>query len=460
MDIYYHSNEKQFGPIDQIEFKNLIKNGVISKETFIWHKELTDWIKAGDDKELKSSFSYLPPPFLKNKNQKASLNNVQSNKINSSFEFAIKPIFSYADNFSRGLAIIYSKNGNYEYINLKGESVFEFSNNKKLELRCFNFKESFSFSMQEEENIFGKRSTVINFIDFDFNTISKFKYDSPLHLSSLRETKLEYLDDFKVISSGCLLVYDWKKENHKNLFFIDVFGKKVYNDYQPYSRFSENYALVIIFGLFKNKLGFISGVTGKLCEELNDSYFTGFNYQRKFSEGIIPLYNKTTQLFDFCNKSIEVKFSKKYFEVGKFKNGFCSFQKVKDGLIGFINVNGKEVISPKYNEVGFFSEGLCPVKIDKNGKWAYIDKDNNIIIDFIFDSANSFSNNLGCVKYGELFGYIKNPLSNNQQLFIPDYILSLIKEGSTLHAVMEYKKFANIYLSEAQDIIDTLYHNQ
>lgn len=53
---YYKINDKQSGPLDLRQFKELIENGVITKETFVWTEIMSEWRKAGDIPALTSRY--------------------------------------------------------------------------------------------------------------------------------------------------------------------------------------------------------------------------------------------------------------------------------------------------------------------------------------------------------------------------------------------------------------------
>lgn len=53
------------GPFSISEIKELITTGIINKETLIWKKGLSDWVKAESDGAINELFSETPPPLTK-----------------------------------------------------------------------------------------------------------------------------------------------------------------------------------------------------------------------------------------------------------------------------------------------------------------------------------------------------------------------------------------------------------
>lgn len=63
---YYVGNYGQLGPLALDQMKELIEDGVIDRETYVWRAGMGDWRKAIDVTELAGSFgsvSSTPPPF-------------------------------------------------------------------------------------------------------------------------------------------------------------------------------------------------------------------------------------------------------------------------------------------------------------------------------------------------------------------------------------------------------------
>ncbi|ESU28364.1 hypothetical protein FLJC2902T_17150 [Flavobacterium limnosediminis JC2902] len=56
---YYEINGIQTGPVTIEELKNVN----ISRNTLIWFEGLDNWIKAGEDEELREIFKSIPPPL-------------------------------------------------------------------------------------------------------------------------------------------------------------------------------------------------------------------------------------------------------------------------------------------------------------------------------------------------------------------------------------------------------------
>ncbi len=142
------------------------------------------------------------------------------------------------------------------------------------------------------------------------------------------------------------------------------------------SQFTDGYAYVMQNGMFYyiNTLG----------EQIFDSYrvsyapmggLGGFTL-RPFSDGLVALYNPSTQRWGYADKQ------------------------------------GNDVISAVISDAGDFGEGLAPVKFPATDteapKWGFIDKEGNVVIAPVFTNrVSSFSN-----------GYAVATLTNNKQAYI------------------------------------------
>lgn len=62
---YYVGHYGQLGPLTMSQIEELIRDGVIDKETFVWHGGLANWERAGNNSNLAGFFAaspYAAPP--------------------------------------------------------------------------------------------------------------------------------------------------------------------------------------------------------------------------------------------------------------------------------------------------------------------------------------------------------------------------------------------------------------
>ncbi|MCQ2239192.1 MAG: DUF4339 domain-containing protein [Bacteroidaceae bacterium] len=62
--IYAVIDNEQCGPYNEVQFKRLVDNGLVTSETLIWSQELPSWVKAGEVDALKSFFATVSAPVV------------------------------------------------------------------------------------------------------------------------------------------------------------------------------------------------------------------------------------------------------------------------------------------------------------------------------------------------------------------------------------------------------------
>jgi len=109
------------------------------------------------------------------------------------------------------------------------------------------------------------------------------------------------------------------------------------------------------------------------------------------------------------NKKGEVKGDKKFDDVIRDENGFCSDQKrifVKEKKkYHLINTKEKRIGKLSFDDAkAFTGEGYAAVCND--GKWGFVDTDGKLVIDYTYEEAESFSNGFAAVYADGKWGYI------------------------------------------------------
>ena len=68
-EFHYEINGENQGPISFLKLQELVQQGVVKKETQVWHDGLEDWTPASEIDELAARFSAdakkAPPPLPK-----------------------------------------------------------------------------------------------------------------------------------------------------------------------------------------------------------------------------------------------------------------------------------------------------------------------------------------------------------------------------------------------------------
>lgn len=140
-----------------------------------------------------------------------------------------------------------------------------------------------------------------------------------------------------------------------------------------------------------------------------------FYEAKPFSEGLAAVGNWEggDKKWGYINKTGETIIPLTYYSAGPFSEGLAKVQ-ARDGT-GFIDKTGEMVIQPIYSDAGSFNEGLAPVYagswvVGAGGEWGYIDKTGKVIIPLTYGDAKPFSEGLAPVKKDGKWGFLVNPL--------------------------------------------------
>lgn len=242
----------------------------------------------------------------------------------------------------------------------------------------------------------------------DFSTDYQF-HDGMLGIRNRQTNKWGFID-----TEGNLVVdFVWHAESPRFNHGVTVVGKsgsegviqrinnwsiidkegnivKEFPNTSHVSQFTDGYAYVIGNGNFY----YINTQGEPIFTSYRCPYGTGAMYGqgfllRPFSDGLVALYNPSTQRWGFADKQ------------------------------------GNDVIAAQFSAVGDFSDGVAPVKFPATetnaSKWGFIDKAGNVVIEPIFTNpVSSFSE-----------GYAVATQTNNKQVYID-------KTGQVVSS--EYKK--------------------
>ncbi len=266
----------------------------------------------------------------------------------------IKPKFSYATEFSEGIAIVqllerketessYKVYTKWGVINQKGELIID-----TIFGRINAFSEGLAKASLPKLSIFHK--------DYE-----KLK-------TQIRSGYIDSLGDF---------VIPWELDDFK---------------FNMASDFSEGLARVAPAITLKEAKEIIKDK--KLLETFSGIF--GNDENQKVHSSDNP--------YGFINMKGELVVENKFAYVGDFHEGLAFAKLYGDTLFGFIDKTGNFIIQPQYESAGDFSEGLAAVSI--NSKWGFIDKNNEIKIKPIYDYAKDFKNGYVAIKIEEKYGFL------------------------------------------------------
>jgi hypothetical protein len=328
--------------------------------------------------------------------------NCKSGYIDPEGKIMIEPKFDHADNFSEGLAFVWSVENesearkniplgeqyySYEMINNSITGIID-STGTYIVTPRLNFKKRTDYKNGIATIIINHSVRIIN----KKGEIIK-PYD-PLYDSEYRKILLKGIDTITT---------------HK-FFYLNAYREAVYGPYDGMEEFSENLGAVCVGGKwgyinrrgemviepqYKNAGPFINGhavvydefqaddekqkrmyaVIDTLGNIIMQSYHGSFTY---YSEGL-GIYTEKDKngklVYGFVDSTGSVIIPAKYEHATGFHEGLCAVK--ENGKEGYINNKGEWVIKPEYDFCGGFKFGTALVV--ENNKYGIIDKQGKMI---------------------------------------------------------------------------------
>jgi hypothetical protein len=265
------------------------------------------------------------------------------------------------------------KNGQYGFINTKGEFVIEptygspciFSNG----LAC----------VTKGNGYYGSE-----FVFIDINEDRKLK-------EITRDRSVFFYDGF----ATCMI-------NDTSYGFMNLKGEVVGEGFTLIYPFINDVAFVE--NEYENIIGGVrTDGTLRYSFDMEDYVAIG-----DFNDSLAWIEEKESRLFGYINKSGEMVLPPIYENPLNFSEGLTAITVPGESAdyfsFNFMNYQGDTVITDLYDFCGEFKEGLCPVK--KDGYWGFINKKGEIVVDFNFSDAFEFSEGLAAVESNGLIGFI------------------------------------------------------
>lgn len=225
---------------------------------------------------------------------------------------------------------------------------------------------------------------------------------------------------------------------------IDKKGRIIFeDDFDKLYDFSEGIALAE-----KNDEIFFINKTGEKIFVFNKGeYEFDYNGTKKFSEGLMAIFDRKIGKFGFMNREGEFVIEPKFENAANFSDGLArvSIKKNYREYLGFINTEGEYVIEPMFDiDCDFlrssndFSEELAslidaPLQMDKDPSFLFIDKKGSVVWRTDFFRAETFHEGL-CVVCSQngFYGYIDK--SGHLAIPLKYYSASNFSEGLALVA--------------------------
>lgn len=295
----------------------------------------------------------------------------------ASLDYAIKPQFDGAGNFSEGLACV-NKDGKWGYIDANGKLVIPYKYDE-----AFNFYKGRAIVRKGDKwttvDKDGKELAPYIQADYFYTvdngvyngtqvSIMRFKRGEKMGLVDLycREITPPVYDHIQWLGEGLVSVYKRNTDKSKANGALDL-------------------------------KGYVDPITGKEvvpCGLYDDAF--------DFSDGLaVVVKDDQYACIDETGK-IVIPFGK-YGSIGTFKEGMAQVRKDhKYGIIGFINLKGELVIPYQYEFAWFFNDGLAMVK--KNGKYGFIDRNGKEVIPCEYEDVGRegmFMNDITLLGNGE-----------------------------------------------------------
>lgn len=272
--------------------------------------------------------------------------------VNSNGRMMIEPDFSYAWNFSEGLAAVRVSNWSRGYINPEGEFVIE---------PQFSGVRPFSEGLAAVQ--FDGRW---GYIDKSGTFVINPQYRSAAEFSNGR---------------AFIRTSDWDWE------YVDKNGNVIRTEETP--NFDENEE-----PMFENGLALVTndGSFGYIDENANPFIPLQYSSARAFADGRAAI--KISDRWGYIDTSKNNVISPQYISAGSFGDGLAPVRQ-SGNMWGYINKSGALVISEQYEEAREFSQGRAAVM--KDGKWGFINTEGNTSTSLEFDRVDDFENGLARV---------------------------------------------------------------
>jgi len=316
--------------------------------------------------------------------------------IDNTGRIVIKPEFSWAGEFSDGLAhVIIRKDGtsHYYYIDKTGKIVID----------C-DIKDTHTFDFVEGMAIIETSYIENNKLDYKYGFMDK-KGEIVIKPQFARVSN--FSEGLARVSTSTL------RSEFKHIY-IDKNGNKVIElkRFQQGYDFSEGLACIQIEGeggIYRHY-----GYIDKKGETVIEPQFV---HGSSFSEGLASVCPGPPWKYGYIDKSGETLIEPQFDRAWPFSEGLAMIE--MNGKYGYIDKSGRIVIEPQFVSPGGpdivlgypcrFSNSRAAVAIEKDGsiKWGYIDKTGKIVIEPGFDNAFPFSGGLAKVTFYEKWhGYI------------------------------------------------------
>lgn len=261
--------------------------------------------------------------------------------------------FDYAEDFTKGLAVVGEKKGNimwYGLINKRGVFIFKMNNDEIIR--------------SDDETFLVCYGGLYNYYDLSGKKISQkfYKYAS------------KFSGDYSVVG----------EKDSKNAMKYGLVNKKGVRVIAP--KYDGIFPFDTKFAVFMKKEG--KNVKYGLID-LNDNKVLEADYDSigTFSEHFCTI-GKEGKL-GYINSDAKIICDFKYENAKEFKNGMAAVK--KSGKWGYIDVNMKEIIPFQYDKADHFEEGLAIVK--QNNRYGIIDKKGKWIVNQKYDSLVRISQN-------------------------------------------------------------------
>lgn len=307
--------------------------------------------------------------------------------IDKNRKIVVIPQYTYAHDFSDGMARIQMNNTKYLYIDKSGNIVFQPQFDA-----VYNF--SNGLARIEQNGKYG-------YIDKSGNIVVQPQFYGAY----------DFVDDMARIM------------DNKKYGYIDKKGIIVIQpQFGVAFDFSEGLARIEQNG----KYGFIDK-NGKIV--IKPQYTFAFD----FSDGMARI--QVNGKYGFIDKNGKIIINPQFSNINDFSDGMARVQ--VNGKYGFIDKSGKIVIKPRFSYAHDFVDGMA--RILDNNKYGYIDKNGNVVIQPQFNEAFNFSDGFALVKLNGIQGYIdKNGKIGNTNIMTLEQFLQT--NLTPLSSVAEYIK--------------------
>ena len=314
----------------------------------------------------------------------------------------IEPQYTYAEDFSEGLAAVANDEYKFGYIDKSGNLVIPYQ---------YGYAKAFSEGMAEvsthdyhfEKNYFADDPNRLNWVFYEMERDSKCSYidrEGNMVIDTVFWRSGKFCDGFAIVMITDEIDSDWYMPDDVRCAYINTAGEIVYasDDLVEVSDFNGGFAVIKKDNGYREKPFLINT---DMETVLDISQYDDV----KLSNGFLTV--KKDDRYGVIDTSGNVIIDFKYDKLSEYSEGLFAFK--LNNRCGYIDINGNEVIENSYEMTDIFINGEAMVVFaDKPQSMFFINKNGEVISKEMPNCTYSRKDNGMTMIYPELKGFYVN----------------------------------------------------